>query len=447
MGVERLRKYGRQITGHALEAVNPATAIKNALLRDCNSLVVKKCGRQERVFDLGRFNRIFVVGAGKATSTMAKALEDILSDRLTEGIIIVKYGYTQRLRRIKVIEGAHPIPDGEGANGAREVVRLLHGADEKTLVICLISGGGSALLPLPAGDIKLIDKIKVTKLLLECGADIVEINSVRKHLSLIKGGQLARAAYPATVCSLIISDVIGDRLDTIASGPTVPDETTFEDASRVFDKYNLWHKIPNTVSDRVKSGLSGRIDDTPKSGDMTFDKVYNYIIASNIQALMAARTKAKSLGFNAFILSSTVQGETREIARMHASIAREIRTTGNPLHPPACVISGGETTVTVRGRGKGGRNQEFALAAAVDIDGLKDTVILSVGSDGIDGPTDAAGGMVDGGSLKRAKRLGLAPLEYLDNNDSYNFLKKIDSLIITGPTNTNVMDIRLILVG
>ncbi|MCK4330502.1 DUF4147 domain-containing protein, partial [candidate division WOR-3 bacterium] len=296
-------------------------------------------------------------------------------------------------------------------------------------------------------NIMLKDKIEVTELLLRCGADIIEINSIRKHLSGIKGGQLARAAYPATVLTLIVSDVIGDRLDTIASGPTVPDETTFSDAAYVFDKYNLWDKIPIVISERIKSGLSNEIVDTPKKGDEVFENVYNYIVVSNIHALKAAKCSAEALGLNALILSSSIQGETRDVARVHAAIAREIRTTGNPLSPPACIATGGETTVTIRGKGKGGRNQEFALAAAINITGIKDIVILSVDSDGTDGLTDAAGGIVDGDSLKRASELGLDPLVYLDNNDSYNFLKGINSLIITGPTNTNVMDIRLILVG
>ncbi len=447
MKLQELKKSAIQIMNEAIKAVDPIIAIKNKLLLEGDYISIKNSYGRERMFNLGDFDKIFVVGAGKAAAAMAKSVEDILGDRITAGIISVKYGYTETLKRVKIIEAGHPIPDENSVRGTKEILSLLNETDIRTLIIYLISGGGSALLPLPAGNIMLKDKIEVTELLLRCGADIIEINSIRKHLSGIKGGQLARAAYPATVLTLIVSDVIGDRLDTIASGPTVPDETTFSDAAYVFEKYNLWDKIPIVVSERIKSGLSNEIVDTPKKGDEVFENVYNYIVVSNIHALKAAKYSAEALGLNALILSSSIQGETRDVARVHAAIAREIRTTGNPLPSPACIITGGETTVTIKGKGKGGRNQEFALAAAIDIDDLKNTVILSVDSDGTDGLTDAAGGIVDGDSLKRASELGLDPLVYLDSNDSYNFLKEIDSLIITGPTNTNVMDIRLILVG
>lgn len=447
MKLQELKKSAIQIMNEAIKAVDPIIAIKNKLLLEGDYIRIKNSYGRERMFNLGDFDKIFVVGAGKAAAAMAKSVEDILGDRITAGIISVKYGYTETLKRVKIIEAGHPIPDENSVRGTKEILSLLNETDRKTLIIYLISGGGSALLPLPAGNIMLKDKIEVTELLLRCGADIIEINSIRKHLSGIKGGQLARVAYPATVLTLIVSDVIGDRLDTIASGPTVPDETTFSDAAYVLEKYNLWDKIPIVVSERIKSGLSNEIVDTPKKGDEVFENVYNYIVVSNIHALKAAKYSAEALGLNALILSSSIQGETRDVARVHAAIAREIRTTGNPLSPPACIVTGGETTITVRGKGKGGRNQEFALAAAINITGIKDMVILSVDSDGTDGLTDAAGGIVDGDSLKRASELGLDPLVYLDNNDSYNFLKGIDSLIITGPTNTNVMDIRLILVG
>ena len=447
MKLQELKKSAIQIMNEAIKAVDPIIAIKNKLLLEGDYIRIKNSYGRERMFNLGGFDKIFVVGAGKAAAAMAKSVEDILGDRITAGIISVKYGYTETLKRVKIIEAGHPIPDENSVRGTKEILSLLNETDRKTLIIYLISGGGSALLPLPADNIMLKDKIEVTELLLRCGADIIEINSIRKHLSGIKGGQLARAAYPATVLTLIVSDVIGDRLDTIASGPMVPDETTFSDAAYVFEKYNLWDKIPIVVSERIKSGLSNEIVDTPKKGDDVFENVYNYIVVSNIHALKAAKYSAEALGLNALILSSSIQGETRNVARVHAAIAREIRTTGNPLSPPACIVTGGETTVTIRGKGKGGRNQEFALAAAINITGIKDVVILSVDSDGTDGLTDAAGGIVDGDSLKRASELGLDPLVYLDNNDSYNFLKGIDSLIITGPTNTNVMDIRLILVG
>ncbi len=447
MRPKELRECAGKIIDRSLDAVSPLTAIKSSLQRKKDIITLRINEQDERVIDLKDFTRILVLGAGKATAAMAKAVEDVLLDRISDGMINVKYGYTESLKKINIVEAGHPIPDENGARGARKIVSLLKGVDEKTLVICLISGGGSALLPLPAGEIELKDKMKVTDLLLKCGADIVEINSIRKHLSGVKGGQLARAAYPAKVLTFIVSDVIGDRLDTIASGPTVPDRTTFKDAAQVFDKYKLWDKLPGAVARRIRSGLSGDIEDTPKEGDRVFKKVDNYIVASNIQALKAAKSEAEALGFKALILSSTIQGETVDIARAHAAIAREIRESGHPVSPPACIISGGETTVTIKGSGKGGRNQEFALAAALDIEGLDNIVILSLGTDGTDGPTDAAGGMVDGETVEKAIEMKIDPLEYLDNNDSYNFLKRLDSLIITGPTNTNVMDVRLILVG
>ena len=447
MRAEELRKSATQIIDKALKAANPIIAIRKTLLREGDRIWIESGGGKKGVFDLSNFNKIFVVGAGKATAAMAKAVEEILSDRITNGIINVKYGYTESLEKIKINEAGHPIPDENGESGAKEIISLLKEAAKNTLVICLISGGGSALLPLPAGQIKLQDKMDVTDLLLKCGADIVEIDSIRKHLSGIKGGQLARAAYPATVLTFIVSDVIGDRLDTIASGPTVPDETTYNDAARVLDKYNLWNEVPKNVAKRIKSGIENADLETPKPGDVAFENVFNYIVASNFQALKAAKLKAENLGFNTLILSSTIQGETRDVARVHAAVAQEIRTTGNPLAPPACIVSGGETTVAIKGKGKGGRNQEFALAAAIDISGLENTVILSIGSDGTDGPTDAAGGIVDGNTVKKALRVDMNPLAYLNENDSYSFLKGVDGLIITGPTNTNVMDIRLILVG
>jgi hydroxypyruvate reductase len=294
-------------------------------------------------------------------------------------------------------------------------------------------------MPLPAPPITLGEKQATTNVLLACGATIHEINSVRKHISLIKGGQLAGLAFPAKVLSLILSDVIGDDLDVIGSGPTSADASTFASARAVFDKYGIWNKAPRAVRVRIEDGAAGKIPETPKA----LKNVDNRIIGSNRLALDAAAEEAKKLGFKPLILSSSIEGETREIAGMHASIAREVRESGNPLKPPVCIISGGETTVTLRGKGKGGRNQEFALAAALGIAGLKDVLILSAGTDGTDGPTDAAGAQADGDTLRR----GPEALRRLANNDSYDFFARLKDLIITGPTGTNVMDIHLILVG
>ena len=309
------------------------------------------------------------------------------------------------------------------------------------LIVCLISGGASALLPFPAPPVTLAEKQAVTRLLLHCGANIHEINCVRKHISRIKGGQLARLAYPATLVTLILSDVIGDDLDVIGSGPTAPDPTTFADARAILEKYRIWSKLPS-----VRQILSSATAETPKPGDKTFRKTQNVIVGSNALAVDAAAHEARRLGFHTLVLSTFLEGEAREVARVHASIAKEIRTSGRPVKPPACVISGGETTVTVRGRGRGGRNQEFALAAALAIAGLRDTVILSAGTDGSDGPTVAAGAIADGTTIARAEALGHSAAAFLANNDSYSFFDALGDLVKTGPTGTNVADMQVILV-
>lgn len=325
---------------------------------------------------------------------------------------------------------------------------MLDKADAKDLVICLISGGGSALLPLQVEGISLAEKQQISGLLLSCGASIHEINAIRKHISLSKGGMLAKAASPASIITLIISDVIGDSLDTIASGPTVPDTTTFSDCMNILKKYEIIDRIPGTVLKHIKRGISSLVKETPKPGDMIFDRVFNLIISNNMDAIKAAKNMASALGYNSMILSTMIAGETREVARVLAGIAKEIKKSGNPITPPACIIAGGETTVTLRGEGGlGGRNQEFALASAIEIAGLKDVVIFSSSTDGTDGPTDAAGAVADGYTIERAIKLGLNPLRHLQDNDSYHFFQGLGDLLITGPTNTNVMDIIIIMVA
>lgn len=418
---QNLRKSAARIFRAALKAADPAEAVRLHFVAP-----------PPKTYD-----RIFVVGAGKATAPMARAIERILGKRITGGLINIKHGHAAKLTRIEQNECGHPIPDEAGVRGAQRIAEIARDATARDLVLCLISGGGSALLPLPAPQINLAEKQATTNLLLGCGATIHEINAVRKHISAIKGGQLAALASPAHVISLILSDVVGDNLDVIGSGPTSPDASTFDTARSVFDKYGVWNKVPRAVRLRLESGSRGEIAETPKS----LDNVENRIIGSNRLALDAAAREAKALGFKTLILSSTLEGETREVAGMHAAIAREIRQSGNPLKPPACIISGGETTVTLHGKGKGGRNQEFALAAAVGIAGLKDTLIFSAGTDGTDGPTDAAGAQSDGLTFAR----GPEALRRLANNDSYEFFAQLHDLILTGPTGTNVMDIHLIL--
>jgi hydroxypyruvate reductase len=378
---------------------------------------------------------------------MAQAIEEILGERIEAGIINVKYGHTLPLDVITLNEVGHPVPDEAGLRGAKQIVKFLEKTSEKDLVLCLISGGGSALMPYPVEGITLDEKRQLTQILLDCGATIKEMNVLRKHVSRVKGGKLARLAYPATLVTLILSDVIGDDLESIASGPTVPDRSTYSDCLRILEKYSVEDKIPRSILDHFKKGIQGFIEETPKVGDPSFIKTQNVIVASNTLALQAAKRKSDELGYNGLILSSSIEGETKDVAHDHAAIAREILTTDLPVSKPACVISGGETTVTIRGKGKGGRNQEFVLAAAIAIEGLETVVVLSGGTDGTDGPTDATGAFADGTTVSRAMNQGLNAHEYLLNNDSYSFFNPLGDLLKTGPTFTNVMDLRLIMVG
>ncbi len=320
------------------------------------------------------------------------------------------------------------------------------GLGQRELVICLISGGGSALSPAPVEGITLAEKQEVTRLLLACGATIHEINAVRKHISQIKGGQLARLASPATLITLVLSDVVGDSLDVIASGPTVPDTSTFADCLEILRKYRLSDTVPVAIRRHLEAGVAGAVPETPKPGDPVFSRTQTVIIGRNLQALEAASRQATALGYRPLILSSAIEGETREVARVHAGIAKEVLASGHPIRPPACILSGGETTVTLRGQGKGGRNQEFALALALDIDHMPGIAALSAGTDGTDGPTDAAGAFADWTTCARAEQHGLPPREALEHNDAYPFFERLGDLLITGPTQTNVMDVRIILI-
>lgn len=440
--VIRLRNEAMEIFQAGLKAVDPVGVVKRHLARRGQHLLIG-----DRSYDLTAYEGIYVIGMGKAAAAMARAVEDVLGDRIREGRINVKYGYGLPLKTICVTEAGHPLPDEAGLKGTEQIIDLLQRTGERDLVICLISGGGSALLPYPAEGLTLGDKQRVTQLLLQCGATIHEINAVRKHISRVKGGRLAQWAFPSALVSLILSDVIGDDLDVIASGPTVPDRTTFADCLHILAKYDLEAKIPARVLDYLQRGARGEIPETPKPSDPLFERVQNVIVGNNRLALTAARRRAENFGYHSLILSSFIRGETREVAHVHAAIAQEILSTGNPLPRPACIISGGETTVTIRGDGLGGRNQEFVLAAALDIDGLNGVVILSGGTDGTDGPTDAAGAIADGTTVARARQRRLDPERYLQNNDSYHFFEQLDDLLITGPTYTNVMDLRLVLVG
>jgi hydroxypyruvate reductase len=423
-----------------LKAVDPYEATKRVLRLSGEELQVREHG-----YCLEDFKRIVAVGAGKAGAPMAQAVEGILGERLEGGLVIVKYGYTAPLKKVKIIEGGHPIPDEAGQHGAGELLEVVKGLGKDDLVFCLISGGGSALLPAPVEGVGLVEKQETTRILLESGASIHEINAIRKHLSRIKGGWLAKAVAPATMITFILSDVIGDDLDVIASGPTVGDRSTFSDCLSVIEKYDLNDRIPSAAMTHLLKGVKGTVQETPKPDDPVFRTGFNLIVGSNIQCLEAAVHKAKEMGYQTLILSSLIEGETREVAKVHGAILKEIIRTGKPLAPPACIISGGETTVTIRGKGKGGRNQEFSLACGMEIAGWEGAAVFSAGTDGTDGPTDAAGAFADGSTVTRALERGLDPAAYLNNNNSYPFFEQLDDLIITGPTNTNVMDIRILI--
>jgi glycerate 2-kinase len=422
------RKHALQIFRAALAAADPQEAVLRHLQFDGWTLTA---GR--KTYALKNFDRIQVIGAGKASAAMARAVERLLGRRIAGGWINVKDGHTAHLRRIHQHESGHPVPDERGVEGTRKMAEIARAAGVRDLLICVISGGASALTPAPVPPMTLAEKQELTKKLLASGATIHEINTVRKHLSSFKGGQLAKLAYPATTIALILSDVIGDDLDVIGSGPTVGDRSSIEDAQAVLAKYGIKQSV--------------EFHETPNPDDPALKRVQNMIVGSNEQAIDAAFKQAKALGYRTMVLSTRIEGETRDVAGVHAAVAKEILATGRPLRAPACVLSGGETTVTIRGSGKGGRNQEFVLAAAIALEGSGPVTVLSAGTDGTDGPTDAAGAIGDSSTVSRARALGLDAAKFLAENDSYHFFEAVEGLVKTGPTGTNVMDVRVVLVG
>jgi len=427
----------------AIESANPYKLVMEHVRLEDSNLIID--GEE---FSLNKYKNVLVVGGGKAVGAMAEALEDILGDRIKEGLVNILTGTAgrYRTRKIKLNEAGHPIPDLSGMAGAKCMLEMVEKSKKEDLIICLISGGGSAMMTLPARGISIEDKQKLTKLLLLSGANINEINTVRKHLSMFKGGQLSKAASPATIVSLILSDVVGDPIDSIASGPTAPDPTTYRDAIEILRKYDLWDKAPETIKNVLENGLAGILPETPKPDDPIFENVRNIVVGNNLMACKAARDRLKNLGFKTLILTTRMQGESREVGMFLGSIAKEISSSGNPHPPPAAIVIGGETTVTVRGRGLGGRNQELVLSAAKCIADRNGICIGSIGTDGIDGPTDAAGALVDGETLRRADELGLDYGKALMENDSYNFFRMLGDLLITGPTGSNVNDIAVLCV-
>lgn len=429
----------------ALAAVDPYRAVLKAARLERNCLHIAGA-----VYDLETFQRIVVVGAGKATSRMAMAIEKLLGARISAGLIIVKDGHKAQLDIIRQLEASHPVPNQAGVDGTQEILHMAQLADEDTLFICLISGGASALLVAPADGVTLADKQEVTSLLLNSGASIEELNAVRKHLSAVKGGRLAQAAFPARIVTLILSDVIGDRLDVIASGPTAQDGATFAEAWAVLERYRLQQKIPLRVVHHLQQGMAGKVNETVKSGDACLRKINNVIVGGISLALDAAKEKSQQLGIDAEIINAALQGEARDAAGFLAQTARSTLSKMQ-ADERRCLLSGGETTVTVTGTGMGGRNQELALAFAIEIEGQHGISLLSAGTDGSDGPNDAAGAMVNGNTAAQARPLGMEPVQYLADNDSYHFFQKFDvcsgaqTHLITGPTGTNVMDIQIML--
>ena len=382
--------------------------------------------------------RVLVFGCGKASAAMVAAAEEALGDRIAGGFVVVKDGCAVPVRRVEIADAGHPVPDARGLAASARLLELAQGAGEEDLVLFLVSGGGSALTPAPAPPITLAEKQELTRLLLASGATIGELNAVRKHLSRFKGGQLARAASPASVLTLALSDVIGDPLDVIASGPTAPDPTTFADAREVLARRGLAGRVPASIAARLDAGLRGEIEETPKPGDRLFDRVTNVVIGNNTLIADAAVAAASRLGYRPHLLTRELQGEAREVARELVARARR-------LEPPACLIAAGETTVTVKGKGRGGRCQEFALAAALEITPADRMTALAAGTDGSDGPTDAAGAIVDADSVTRGTRAGGDARRAMEENDAYRFLTASGDLIVSGATRTNLLDLYLVL--
>ena len=415
-----------------VEAARPRNVIRDALAVENGALRIR-----EQTYALDDYDELLVLGGGKAAAQVGAELEALLGDRLNGGVVVTNDPLS--LDRIEVVEGSHPIPDDAGCNGAQHVLERAEAADESTLVLAVLTGGGSALLPAPAGSLDLDDLQVVTDELLRAGADIGELNAVRKHCSAIKGGGFARAAAPATVVGLLFSDVIGDDHSVIASGPTAPDESTYGDALSVLERYGI--ESPTAVHEHLKRGVAGDVPETPGPDDPLFERVSNHVHANAHTALDAAREVASERGYRPLVLSSRVRGEARESALTHLAVAEEIRETDQPVEAPAVILSGGETTVTVRGDGQGGPNQEFALAAGIELD-HEGIVVAAVDTDGKDGAADAAGGLVDAKTVDDPDS-GRAALA---DNDAFPYLRDRDALLVTGPTGTNVNDLRVLVV-
>ena len=438
----RSYREAKEIFQAGVGAVDPRKMVRDSL--DISGTVLTADGVR---YDLSSFPRIHLLGAGKACDQMANGVEELLGDRISGGVIITPDGTEILTPRVPRRVGAHPIPDEEGVRAAEELVSIAAAAGADDLVVVLLSGGGSALLTAPAAGILLEDIRVLTAKLLKRGASIDELNTIRKHLSRTKGGGLARLIYPARVMTLILSDVVGDDPAVIASGPTAPDPTTFRDCLEIMDRYQLREWAPSRIRERLERGRGGVISETPVAADPIFQKVQNIVIGNNRIALLGAAEKGRELGYKTVILSDRVAGDTRRSAKLHCALAVAVSTRRQPGDTPVCLLSGGETTVVVKGTGLGGRNSEFVLASALDIAGKEGITILSGGTDGIDAETPSAGAICDGTTLERGDELRLSADNLLERNDSYTYFRTLGDELITGPTGTNVMDLRVMLLN
>ena len=436
------RKKAAHILAEALQAVDPYNAVKEHVTLEGSTLHISNTK-----YNLDQYRSVYVFGAGKGVAPMIVAIEEILGDYLTSGIGIVKYGHSQSTHKVSIVEAAHPIPDLSGLKGTDNILKMLAETTPDDLIIVLLTGGASALLESPAESIELKDMQVMSELLLASGATINEINCIRKNCSQVKGGGLARKAPLNTMITIILSDVVGSPLDIIASGPTVPDPSTWHDALSIIKKYKLEQKLPPAIVNRIDAGMQQHIADTPKIRDKIFNQKKSFVIGDNYLAAKRACQVAQTMGFNSLLLTTFLQGEAKEAAKFIVSIGLEIKSSNAPVAPPACVVVGGETTVTLtETNGVGGRKQELALAAAIELDGIPNITLASFATDGSDGPTTGAGGIVDGTTVDRGRKKGLQIDDYLQRHDSYHFLQSVGDLIETGPTLTNVNDLILLIV-
>lgn len=431
-----------RILASIIDAADPYVSIKKTIDHSDTDLII-----QGRAYHLDDYSRIFIIGAGKGAFQMAQGLVEILGSKISGGVVIVKHlvaASNQMDDGIEYLLGSHPIPDQVSVKSTLRLIEFTDDFCKDDLVFCVISGGGSSLLSMPEKGIKIDDLMDLTRKLLFCGAEIGEVNTLRKHLDIVKGGGLARFVYPAQLVTIILSDVIGSPLDVIASGPTVADPTSFGDAIQILKKYDIYDTVPESIIRLLLRGQSGEIPETVKLGDQCLESVQNEILSDNFKVSVDAVDAAKNVGFNSMLLTTFLRGEARQAGIFLAGILQEIDNSSHPLKRPACIVVGGETTVTVTSSGTGGRNQEVALGAVESLAGIENVALITFATDGEDGPTDAAGAVVTGDTFERGLQLEFTPTEFLNNNDSYHYFEGLGDLIKTGPTGTNVNDISLL---